>query len=98
MPQNLDPYQLNFTDGQQLVAQATDNDSPNTKNTVYLKSVKQPPELKAESSAASSDKQQPEELPDQPKNGKFLPLSVIRKQPNELNLLVPWLIYCSPVR
>jgi hypothetical protein len=23
---------------------------------------------------------------------------VIRKQPNELNLLVPWLIYCSPVR
>jgi hypothetical protein len=94
MPQNLDPYQLNFTDGQQLVAQATDNDSPNTKNIVYLKSVKQPPELKAESSAADSDKQQPEELSDQP---KFLPLSLIRKRPNELNSLARWLIYCSPV-
>ena len=62
--------------------------------------VKQPPELKAESSAAGSDKQQSEEISSQLKNGKFLPLSVIRNQPkfNELNSLASWLIYCSPVR
>ena len=96
IPQNLDPCHLNFTDGQQLVVQATDDDSPNSKNTVYLKSVKQPQELKTESFADGNDKQQSEEPSIQPRSGKFLPLSMM-KWPNEFNTTIPWLIYCSPV-
>ena len=103
MPQNLDPFQINYTDGQQVLAQATDNESPNQKNVVYLRSSKQPQKSDSPSSAKSDPSSNAKQLSDEasdewwPKNGCFPSLDVLRKHSDEVKPLDFTLIYCSQV-
>ena len=97
LPQDLDSHHL--TDGQPVVAQATDSDSPNAKNTVYLKSTMPEPQEPDFSSATDNASQLSDEATNEQwlENGCFPSVDKYRKLSEIGKPLHLTLIYCSQV-
>ena len=93
------PRNVVLTYGQQVVAQATDDDSPNAKNTVYLKSAMPEPQESGSSATGNASQVSDEATNEQSlENGCFPSVDTYRKLSEKGKPLHLTLIYCNQVR